>query len=199
MTQETVLRIFEQAEAVHKVHRRLSSGLHTDTYIRKHLVFTRTDSASLVCGALARKFASHAIEVVVAPAVGATVLGHLVASYLHRVAARKSGRNTVRSVWADKDPDIKGGFVLRDGFEELVRGKRALLVEDVLTTGHSLGEVGQMVRRSGGEVVAAGSLWNRGSVKAADLNVPELLSLINVELTLWLPEECPLCKEGQVF
>jgi orotate phosphoribosyltransferase len=63
-----------------------------------------------------------------------------------------------------------GAFELRRGFR-LTPGQRALLVEDVVTTGLSSREAIAAVEAAGGETVAAAALVDR-SGGAADLGVP---------------------------
>ena len=49
--------------------------------------------------------------------------------------------------------NVQGAFRLRGGFEELVQGKRILLVDDVLTTGATAGECARVLKRAGAETV----------------------------------------------
>jgi orotate phosphoribosyltransferase len=63
-----------------------------------------------------------------------------------------------------------GTFELRRGFR-IEPGQKALLVEDVVTTGLSSREAIQAVAEAGGEVIAAAALVDR-SDGGADLGVP---------------------------
>jgi len=65
----------------------------------------------------------------------------------------------------------------------------------VITTGLSTGEVVEVVKSLGGDVVAVASLVDRSGGKV-DFGVPRF-SLLSLEVKSYKPEECPLCKAGQ--
>ncbi len=87
-------------------------------------------------------------------------------------------------------------FIFKRGYGKLVKGKRVLVVEDILNTGGSADRVVKCVREAGGEVVGLGAICNRGGVSAEQLGVPKLFALLNVSLDAYEPEKCPLCKAG---
>jgi orotate phosphoribosyltransferase len=90
-----------------------------------------------------------------------------------------------------------GAFVIKRGYNKLVAGKNALIVEDILTTGTSARKVVEVTRATGGNVVGVGVLCNRGGVKLENLaNPPKLFALANVTLDAWLEADCPLCAKG---
>ena len=49
--------------------------------------------------------------------------------------------------------NVRGAFRLRRGFEEMVRGSRILLVDDVFTTGATAGECARCLKRAGAAAV----------------------------------------------
>ena len=49
--------------------------------------------------------------------------------------------------------NVRGAFRLRRGFEEMVRGSRILLVDDVFTTGATAGECARTLKRAGAAAV----------------------------------------------
>jgi ComF family protein len=49
--------------------------------------------------------------------------------------------------------NVRGAFRLRRGFEELVRGSRILLIDDVFTTGATAGECARTLKRAGAAAV----------------------------------------------
>jgi orotate phosphoribosyltransferase len=105
-----------------------------------------------------------------------------------------SGRE-VLSVYAEKGDG--GGFAFCRGYDRLVRGRRVLVVEDVVTTGGSLAAVIRAVADAGGAVVGAAALVNRGGVTAGDVGSPAgLVSLAEVDMESFAEAECPLCKAG---
>lgn len=90
-------------------------------------------------------------------------------------------------------------FTIKRSYGENVRGKKVLVVEDILTTGGSAREAVNAVREAGGEVVGVGVLVNRGGVTAADLGVEKLEALLNVKMDAYEPANCPMCKDGVPF
>jgi orotate phosphoribosyltransferase len=84
-------------------------------------------------------------------------------------------------------------MTLRRGFR-IEPGTKAVVVEDVVTTGGSTREVIAVVQNAGAEVVAAGSIIDR-SGGAVDLGVPRV-ALATMKVTAWPQEQCPLCADG---
>jgi orotate phosphoribosyltransferase len=83
-------------------------------------------------------------------------------------------------------------MTLRRGFS-ILPGEGVVVVEDVVTTGGSTREVMDVVRGSGGRVLAAGSLVNRSH--DLDLGVPTM-SLLELEAPTYAAAACPLCAGG---
>jgi orotate phosphoribosyltransferase len=116
------------------------------------------------------------IDVVVSPAVGGIVIGYMVARHLRK-----------RMVFAER---VDGKLTLRRG-QELAVGERALIVEDVITTGGSVLEVATLCRERNAVPLGIAALVERGS--KVDLQLPKWV-LIDLEKAMWQPEECPLCQ-----
>jgi orotate phosphoribosyltransferase len=190
MDRREALEILEQHKAIltgtHVVY---TSGRHGSAYVNKDAVYPHTAAIASLCGAMADAFAHAGVEVVVGPTVGGVILAQWVA---HRLSARGP---EVLAVYAEKA--AAGGFELKRGHDAIVRGRKVLVVEDVLTTGGSLAHVIETVRAAGGEVVGAAALCNRGGITAAQVgNPPELFSLVEVSLDSWDESECPMCRDG---
>ncbi len=84
-------------------------------------------------------------------------------------------------------------MTLRRGFE-VKPGDRAVVIEDVITTGGSTREVIRLLQRLGAEVVAAGSIIDR-SGNTADVGV-ERVALQTMHPETYNPGDCPLCRQG---
>ena len=179
MTSEEVLAVYKKTGALLTGHFLLSSGLHSEQYLQSALVLQQPDTATELCAALARHFKGSGIQVVIAPALGGVFVSH--------ETARALG---VRALFAER---VNGELTLRRGFT-IEPGERVLVVEDVITTGKSTKETIEVVKKSGGVVVAAASLIDRSGGKA-DIGVP-YKSLVTLAVPTYAPEACPLCKAG---
>lgn len=170
--------ILHRSGALLEGHFQLTSGRHSDIYVQKARVLE--DPAATMD--LAREMASWypRIGVVVAPAVGAVPLGFAVA-----FAAG------ARSVFVER---VEGRLELRRGFV-LEPGERALVVEDVITTGGSAREVFEVVRRVGADALGVAAMVDRSE---APLDIP-VRALVRVAARSWDPVDCPLCLRGVPF
>jgi orotate phosphoribosyltransferase len=178
VTPDEARALIEGTGAMLKGHFRLTSGLHSDAYVQKARVLEHPHVAM----ALAREMASWfpRIDVVVAPAVGAIALGFGV--------AWEAG---ARSIFAERE---EGRMRLRRGFR-LGPEERALVVEDVITTGGSANEVFHLVQESGAESLGVAALIDR-STKL--LPFP-MKAILRVEAASWEADRCPLCERGVPF
>jgi len=175
---DTVIQIFEETGAYLKGHFRLTSGLHSNEYLQCALVLQHPAVAERFGRELAAQL--PACDVVVSPAVGGLIIGHEV--------ARSLG---TRFIFSERDADHK--MRLRRGFD-VKPGERAVVIEDVVTTGGSTREVIEILRAAGANVLAAGSVIDR-SGGAVDLGVPRV-ALATLTVVTYAPESCPLCKQG---
>jgi orotate phosphoribosyltransferase len=180
LTPEQTIRHFEETGARLRGHFRLTSGLHSPEYLQCALVLQHPDLAQRLGAALAEAIGERA-SVVAAPAIGGLIIGHEV--------ARAAG---ARFLFTERDAATRA-MALRRGFQ-VKPGERAIVIEDVVTTGGSTREVIEILRAAGADVVAAGCLIDRSGGKA-DLGVRRV-ALATLEATTWPPEQCPLCAAG---
>ncbi len=178
MNRWEAIKLFEDHGAIMRGHFQLSSGLHSDTYVQSVRVLQHPHLGQRLGDELAALFPQEHVDVVVSPALGGVVIGYMTALSLGR-----------RMVFAERRD---GGFTLRRG-QELGRGERALLVEDVITTGGSVEEVAALVRSYGAEPLGVATLVERGPSTALTLKKK---ALIQLDIESWQPEDCPLCRDG---
>ena len=173
---------FEETGAYLNGHFRLTSGLHSPEFLQCAKVLQHPAIAAEFGERLAAEFKALApkVDLVVAPAMGGLIIGHEVARALG-----------VRFIFTERDSDAK--MVLRRGFS-LQPGEKAVLVEDVITTGGSSVEVIALIQSLGARVLAAGSIIDRSGGKA-DVGVPRV-ALATLNATTYQPESCPLCQQG---
>lgn len=178
MNQWEVLELFEREKAVRKGHFQLSSGLHSDTYIQCAKVLQHPHLAESLAGELAKGFDADKIDLVLSPALGGIIIGYMVA-----MALRK------RMVFAERMGDK---LTLRRG-QELQKSERALIVEDVITTGGSVRELMELASEAGASIAGLGALMERGEDRDFGAHKRVLLRL---EAMAWGEQDCPLCRKG---
>jgi orotate phosphoribosyltransferase len=168
------------AGALLEGHFKLSSGLHSPRYLQCALYLAEPAHAEAAGRQLAARLKSYGAQVVVAPALGGVIIGHEVARALG-----------VRFLFTER---ADGAMQLRRGFA-IEPGDRALVVEDVVTTGGSTREVMEVIRLGGGSVVGVAAIVNRSGVENPFTPLP-FTALLTVDVPTYPPESCPLCQAG---
>ena len=185
-----IKNIFTRSQAfIFDSHIIYTSGKHGKAYVNKDALYPHTEPTSLLCEQIAIHFQQAKVEAVLAPAIGGIILSQWIAHHLTRL-----GKREVLGVYAEKSTD-SDGFVIKRGYDALIRNKKVLVVEDILTTGTSVKKVIEAARKIPCEIVGVAALCNRGQISASDLgNVPELFSLLQVNLETWEASDCPMCQ-----
>jgi len=179
LEREEILNIFNELGVIRKGHFLLTSGNHSDTYLQCARIFQNPVYSELFCKELALKFSNESIDLVIGPAIGGIILAYEV--------SRQLG---VTNCFTERENNIMN---LRRGFE-IKKGQRILIVEDVVTTGGSVKDVIELVKRLDGVVVGVGSIVDR-SGGMANFGVT-FKSVIEIDVLKYDKEECPLCKKG---
>ena len=161
-------------------HFRLSSGRHSDRFIQKFRILEDPTLVAPIAREIADVFASAHPTVVVSAAVGGIVLGYEVARAL-----------STKAIFVEKENGIA---VLRRSFS-LGPHDRALVVEDVVTTGLSVKEVLDVVRAHGASAIGVGVIVRRGTV---DFGV-ETHALLDLPIVSYDAAECPQCARGEAI
>lgn len=191
MVETEVLPILERVGAlIVDSHLVYTSGRHGSTYLNKDALYPHTVETSFICKQIAKGFVEQGIEVVAGPTIGGVILAQWVTHHLLALTGQP-----VLAVYAEEE-GLEKERVFRRGYADLVKGKKVLIVEDVLTTGGSVRKVVTAVRQCEGTVVGVGALCNRGQVTAEQLDVPQLRSLVNLAMDSWEAKTCPLCQAG---
>ena len=178
MTSARLRALLEERGALLRGHFRLSSGRHSDRFIAKFRILEDPALLEPVSRAIAQQFRAYEPTVVVGAAVGGILLAYEVARQLGTTA-----------IFVEKERGIPA---LRRGFT-LAPQDRVLVVEDVVTTGLSVRETFEVVRRYGATIIGLGVIVARGDV-AADVPTHVLLDL---PLRSYDERECPQCRAGE--
>ena len=178
LTDENILQALKDADAIRTGHFVLTSGRHSDTYVQCARILEDPALVTLLAKTAVERLPDGLqIDLVAAPAVGGLIIGFAVAQALG-----------VKFIFSERE---EGRMVFRRAFEVPAEA-RVLVVEDVVTTGGSVGEVIDLVREAGGEVTGVVSLIDRGGEKKFDAPFWPLLQL---EVESWAPESCGLCAD----
>jgi len=182
LTRDQVLNEFRKSGALLTGHFILSSGLHSDTFLQKALVFQYPKRTAKLCRALAAlitKGVKGRIDAIVAPAVSAIIPGYEVARAMNLPA-----------MYVERE---EGEFRLRRGFH-LAKGMRVVVVEDIVTTGLSSRECIAAIEKTGAKVIAAACLIDRSGGKAK-LGV-KMIPLAKLNVPAWPADKLPPHLKG---
>jgi orotate phosphoribosyltransferase len=172
-----------------------TSGKHMPAYINKDLLFLHTEQASAVGKLFALKFKNKDIDVVVAPAVGGTILSQWTAYHLSKLKKKE-----ILSTYTEKDNGTstsasEGEQVFRRGYDKFIKDKKVLVIEDLTTTGLSVKKLIRSVKRAGGKVVAVCVMINRDPRKVNTRSIGAPFSALGVfKIPSYEEKACPLCK-----
>jgi len=179
---EQVLALFKECDALLQGHFKLTSGKHSEWYFEKIRLIQKPDVLDRIVDLLVRqiKAAGADFDTVVSPAYGAIAIGFLAALKLRKKFAFSQR--------------VDGKMSFRSGFGGL-DGSRAIIVEDILTTGGSIQEVLECLKEKQVAVAGIYVLVDRtaGSVLIEGKPVGSLLAL---RVEAFEPEVCPFCKAG---
>lgn len=177
MNTEDVLNIFRESGALLQGHFILSSGLRSPIFLQKARVFMHPEKAEKLCRALAEKIRAEGyggVSQIVSPAVGGIIPGYETARHLG-----------VPAIYTER---VNGVFELRRGFE-IAPGEKVIIVEDIVSTGVSIRECIEAIRKLGADVVAAACLIDR-SAGEAEIGVP-LVSLVQYKVPAYPADQLP--------
>ena len=179
LSDEQILTALTDAQAIRDGHFVLTSGRHSGRYVQcARFLEDPALTTQLAQTAVERLPSELMIDLVAAPAVGGLIIGFAVAQALG-----------VKFIFSERE---NGSMVFRRAFE-VPSGARVLVVEDVVTTGGSVGEVIDLVRHAGGTVAGVVSIIDRGGEKKFAAPFWPLLTL---EVESWEPSACVLCSRG---
>jgi len=172
-----IMEIFEKSGALLNGHFRLTSGLHSPVYFQCALVLQYPDYCRQIAEKIRQYFSTKKIDVVIAPAVGGIVIGQEVGRLLG-----------VRTIFTERKD---GAMALRRGFT-IAAGEKVLVCEDVVTTGGSVFEVIEIVKKVKAQVVGVGFIVDRSGGKVNFGH--DQYAVIQLSAQTYDPADCPLCK-----
>lgn len=162
-----------------------TSGKHGSVYINKDALYPHVKQTSEVCRLMAEKCAHLEIETVAAPALGGIILSQWAGYHLTQLK-----QQPIKAVYAEKDG--RGGFKFTRGYDEYIKNKKVLVLEDLTTTGGSVKTVVDSVRSYAGQVVGVCVMVNRNPAEVnSDLFDAPFFALGELEAKAYEEAEMP--------
>ena len=172
-----VLEILEKTNGLLKGHFCLTSGLHSDEYFQCAKLYQYPEYTERIGQMLAEKLKDIEFDTIIAPAVGAVIIGY--------ETAKQSKK---RNLFVERKDGI---MQLRRGYK-LSKGEKVVIIEDVITTARTIKETIEAIKEFEPTVAAVGCIVDRSCGKTG-LNI---ISLAQVTPKTFEPDNCPLCQEG---
>jgi orotate phosphoribosyltransferase len=182
-SRERILGLFKEADALLQGHFRLTSGKHSEWYFEKIRLIEKPAVLDGLVDLLVERIRNEKKEFdfVISPAYGAIAIGFLAALKLEKKFAFSQR--------------VEEKMAFRPGWSGLEAGTRAIIVEDILTTGGSVQEVVDSLKLRGIGIAGiyvlvdrtAGTVWIEGAPVG---------SLLALKVEAYEAEDCPLCKAG---
>jgi hypothetical protein len=87
----------------------------------------------------------------------------------------------------------EAGPTIAPQIEDLVRGKRVLLVDNIIRSGDTMTHFLALIERLKGEIIGIATLWNLG---AAEIAGHPIFGLLNEDYEVFGDGNCPMCASG---
>lgn len=178
-----ILSLFKDADALLQGHFKLTSGKHSEWYFEKIRLIENPAALDRIINLLVERIRSEKkqFDYVISPAYGAIAIGFL--------AALKLGKRFAFTQRVDEK------MAFRPGWRGLEPGRKAIVVEDILTTGGSIQEVVACLKEKGIAIAGIYVLVDR-TAGAVPIEGRPVGSLIALKVEAFEPEDCPFCKAG---
>lgn len=179
---ELILNLLKESQALLKGHFKLTSGKHSDVYFEKIKLIERPAVLEKIIDLLVEEIQKDnpEFDYVVSPAYGGIAIGFLTALKLNKLFAFSQR--------------VEEKMTVRSGFAGLP-GQRAIIVEDILTTGGSVQEVLECLKSLQVTVNGIYCLVDRSAGQVLIEGKP-VRSLLALKVSAYEPEACPLCQQG---
>jgi orotate phosphoribosyltransferase len=180
---DRVLQLFKEGDALLQGHFQLTSGKHSEWYFEKIRLIENPAVLDQIVDLLVEKIRRESadFDYVVSPAYGGIAIGFL--------AALKMGKKFAFTQRVEERMDF------RSGWAGLRPGARAVIVEDILTTGGSVQEVVDSLKQRSIVISGIYVLVDR-TAGAALIERKPVASLLALKVEAFAPDACPFCKAG---
>jgi orotate phosphoribosyltransferase len=187
--------IFELVSA-RRGHFLLESGHHGELWLDLERLFLRPERVCRLADELSASILSFGAEIICGPLVEGAFVGLLV--------ARKLGVSFVyseRFAHPAQDGLFPAGYRVPAPLRAEMRGRRVMIVNDVISAGSSVKGTFADLELCGAKVAGIGALLALGDGAgefAASKGVP-LMVLAQIPNRIWTREDCPRCAAGDAL
>jgi len=142
------LKILKETKALLEGHFILSSGLHSKQYMQCAMLLSHPKKSEAICSSLCEKInkSLKKIDIILSPAIGGIVVGYEVGRQL-----------SIETIFAERFDEK---LILRRGFK-IPKNANVLIVEDVITTGKSVLECSNIVKKNKANLVGYACIIDR--------------------------------------
>ena len=166
------------------------SGDHGDTWLALPLLFANAGRLQPAAARLAEKLRPHAPDVVCGPLIGGALVGQWVAHELNATFVYAEPRSTVETAGTR--------YAIPRAVRSTLRGKRAVVVDDVINAGWATLACVRAIEDQGGTVAVVAGLLVRtpGGLEPWANRGLAIEYLVGVRWNTWPAGDCPLCRSG---
>jgi orotate phosphoribosyltransferase len=191
-TQDEVVRVLRETGALREGHFVYPNGLHSNEYLQVPLAMRYYQHAKIFSVALSRLLrANPEIRAmipelsIVAPATGGLPVAYGICEALQ----------AKRVYWAERDDEDKPQRFRQ--YIEPLPGEQVVLVDDILRSGHKLGELKTMLESYGATVVALAVVIYQPTPRTHDFGDLPLVYLARLEASYYVDNgACELCRKS---
>ena len=175
-------------------HFDFGNGYHGPVYLNPHQLFRYPSTIWRFAQDLLDVIPASVIEateVVTGPLTGGALLAHTIAGLLD------SRREIARppTMFAPYMRNADRGHTLTRFYQKQVAGRNVLIVDDVRNTGQTQALCAELVRKSGGTVLATAEIYDRMEA-IVDAGAPNVALAEYKAPENYPAESCPLCRSG---
>jgi len=157
------------------------SGHHSAVALDRDRLLSDTGFASHLGYVIAKQYFTSVVETVAAPSMWGAALAQWVGYFLQPRATVIFALN------------VDGGIRIPETLQDAVRGKRVLLVDNVISSGETMRRFADVVRGEGGEIIGASTLW---CASDPPIDGRPVFSVFNARYPIYPAGDCPLCAQG---
>ena len=171
------LNILRKTNALLDGHFVLSSGLHSSKYIQCAKLLSYPYIAKSICFSLSRKIKKRFknFDIILSPAIGGIVIGYEIGRLLKK-----------ETIFCER---VKGKFQIRRGFK-IKKGSNVLIIEDVITTGKSILECVNLIKKSKAKLVGFSCIIDRSNKKTLKIK-QKIVSQIKINIPTFKKNKLP--------